>query len=62
MERTRAETEREAILAAIRFYNKRERLAELNKQLHGSMPEFMTQEDLSTLREDKKWEQQRGPG
>jgi hypothetical protein len=32
------------------------RLKALSKRLHGSLPNFMTQEDLRKTREDDKWE------
>ncbi|HZL79154.1 MAG TPA: hypothetical protein VFC17_09885 [Candidatus Limnocylindrales bacterium] len=32
------------------------RLKELNERVRGSMPNFMTQEDLRKMREDEKWE------
>ena len=32
------------------------RLKELNERMRGSMPNFMTQEDLRKMREDEKWE------
>jgi hypothetical protein len=32
------------------------RLKELSKRLRGSLPNFMTQEDLRKMREDHKWE------
>ncbi|HZF01168.1 MAG TPA: hypothetical protein VE344_04660 [Methylomirabilota bacterium] len=32
------------------------RLKELSERLRGSLPNFMTQEDLRKMREDKKWE------
>jgi len=53
---TGAKTKREAILIAVQKYNKRKRLEELAERLHGSMPDFMTQEDLKIMREDAKWE------
>lgn len=53
---TGAKTKREAILTAVQKFNKRKRLEELAKRLHGSMPNFMTQEDLKLMREDAKWE------
>lgn len=31
-------------------------LKELNERVRGSMPNFMTQEDLRKMREDEKWE------
>jgi hypothetical protein len=51
---TGAKTKREAILTAVRKFNKRKRLEELSERLHGSMPNFMTQEDLKILREEVK--------
>jgi Arc/MetJ family transcription regulator len=53
---TGAKTKREAILTAVRKFNKRKRLEVLAERLHGSMPNFMTQEDLKIMREDAKWE------
>jgi len=35
---------------------KLKRLKALNERLHGSLPNFMTQEDLKIMREDAKWE------
>jgi hypothetical protein len=32
------------------------RLKELSERLRGSLPNFMTQEDLRKMREDHKWE------
>jgi hypothetical protein len=32
------------------------RLKALSERLHGSLPNFMTQEDLRKMREDDKWE------
>jgi hypothetical protein len=41
----------------IRHVNERlKRLKELNERVRGSMPNFMTQEDLRKMREDEKWE------
>ena len=53
---TRAKTKREAILTAVQQFNRRKRLERLAERLHGSMPNFMTQEDLKRMREDVKWE------
>lgn len=53
---TGAKTKREAILTAVRKFNKRKRLEEVAERLHGSMPNFMTQADLKILREDGKSE------
>jgi hypothetical protein len=53
---TGAKTKREAIVTAVQKFNKRKRLEALAERLHGSMPGFMTQEDLKVMREDAKWE------
>jgi hypothetical protein len=37
-------------------FNRRRRLEEMAERLHGSCPNFMTQEDLQRMREDRKWE------
>ncbi len=56
MKLTGAKTKREAILTAVRKFNKRRRLEALAERLHGAMPNFMTQGDLKIMREDAKWE------
>lgn len=56
MKHTGAKTKREAIVTAVQRFNKQKRLAALSERLHGSMPHFMTQEDLKIMREDAKWE------
>jgi Arc/MetJ family transcription regulator len=53
---TGAKTKREAVVSAVEDFNRRHRLAALAKRLHGSMPNFMTQEDLKIMREDRKGE------
>ena len=50
--RTGSKTKREAILTAVQSFNRSQRLASLADRLHGSMPNFMTQEDLKIMRED----------
>jgi Arc/MetJ family transcription regulator len=55
MKFTGAKTKREAVVSAVEDFNRRHRLAALAKRLHGSMPNFMTQEDLKVMREDHKW-------
>ncbi len=52
---TGAKTKREAVVYAIKDFNKRQRLVELSKIL-GTFKDFMTQEDLKIMREDKKWQ------
>lgn len=49
---TRARTKREAILTAVERFNQLQRLAALNKRIRGSFKDFMTQADLSVIRED----------
>ena len=56
MKFTGAKTKREAVVGAVEDFNRRHRLAALAKRLRGSMPNFMTQEDLKKMREDRKWE------
>jgi len=51
---TKAKTKRDAVLQAIRDFNKRKRLSELAEIL-GTFKEFMTQDDLEKMREDRKW-------
>jgi hypothetical protein len=50
---TGAKTKREAILTAVREFNKGTRLETTAERLYGSMPDFMTQEDLKIMREEK---------
>lgn len=52
---TGAKTKRDAVVYALKDFNKRRRLAELSKIL-GTFKDFMTREDLKLMREDKKWE------
>jgi Bacterial antitoxin of type II TA system, VapB len=49
---TGARTKKDAILTAVDKFNKRKRLEALAEKLHGSMPDFMSQEDLKRMRED----------
>ncbi len=55
---TGAKTKRDAVVYAIKDFNRRRRLAELAKVL-GTFKDFMTQEDLKVMREDRKWEKQK---
>ncbi|MEW6584383.1 MAG: type II toxin-antitoxin system VapB family antitoxin [Nitrospirota bacterium] len=50
---TRAKSKRDAVVFAIKDFNRRRRLAELAKLL-GTFEDFMTQDDLKTMREDRK--------
>jgi Arc/MetJ family transcription regulator len=51
---TGAKTKREAVVTAIRDFNRRRRMAELAGML-GTFKEFMTQADLKKMREEEKW-------
>ena len=53
---TGAKTKRDAVVTAVEEFNRRRRLEEMAQRLHGSMPNFMTQQDLKTMRQDDKWE------
>ena len=53
---TGAKTKRDAVVTAMEEFNRRRRLQELAERLHGSCPEFMSQEELRRVREDRKWE------
>ncbi|MBI2821225.1 MAG: type II toxin-antitoxin system VapB family antitoxin [Acidobacteria bacterium] len=49
---TRSKTKRDAVITAIRDFNRRQRLARLTHVL-GSFEEFMTADDLKRLRQEK---------
>ncbi len=51
---TKAKTKREAVVHAIKDFNRRQRLAQLTKVL-GTFEDFMTQDDLKEMREDETW-------
>lgn len=53
---SKAPTKREAVLTALRYYNKRHRMEALVKRIRGTFKDFMTQDDLKLMREDEKWE------
>lgn len=48
---TGAKTKRDAVVFAIKDFNKRKKLAELARML-GTFKDFMTQDDLKNMRED----------
>ena len=50
---TGAKTKREAVVYAIKDFNRRQRLAELAK-IFGTFEDFMSQDDLKKMREDEK--------
>ena len=51
---TGAKTKRDAVVHAVKDFNRRRKLAELAKAL-GTFKDFMTLEDLHGMREDNKW-------
>lgn len=55
---TGAKTKRNAVVLALKDFNRRRRLSELARVL-GTFKDFMTQEDLKKMREDKKWEKRK---
>lgn len=55
---TGAKTKRDAVVYALKDFNRRRRLAKLAKML-GTFKDFMTQEELKTMREDKRWEKKK---
>lgn len=56
MRHTGAKTKRDAVVTAMDEFNRRRRLESMAERLHGSCPNFMTQEDLQRLRKDRTWE------
>ena len=53
MRNTGADTKRDAILTAIRKFNRRIELEEINRSLKGQYPDFMSREELMKLRKMK---------
>jgi Arc/MetJ family transcription regulator len=53
MKHTGAKTKRDAVVTAMDEFNRRRRLEAMAERLHGSCPNFMTQEDLRHMREDR---------
>jgi Arc/MetJ family transcription regulator len=56
---TGAKTKRDAVVTAVEEFNRRHRLEKMAERLHGSCPDFMSQEDLKRMRQDHKWEAKR---
>ncbi len=52
MKYTKAKTKREAVVYALKDFNRRKRLARLSKVL-GTFEDFMTQDELMEIREDE---------
>jgi Arc/MetJ family transcription regulator len=52
---TGAKTKREAVVTTMEKCNRLQRLRELNGRIKGTFVDFMSQEDLKTMREDAKW-------
>ncbi|MBI5195446.1 MAG: type II toxin-antitoxin system VapB family antitoxin [Nitrospirae bacterium] len=55
---TGAKTKRDAVVYAIKDFNRRHKLTELAKML-GTFKDFMSRDDLSAMREDKKWQKRK---
>jgi Arc/MetJ family transcription regulator len=55
MKFTGAKTKRGAVVTAMERFNRLQRLRELNAKVKGTFVDFMTQEDLKVMREDRKW-------
>jgi hypothetical protein len=55
MEYTGARNKREAVLHAIKDFNRRRRLEKLSGIL-GTFKEFMSRKELEVMREDEKWQ------
>jgi Arc/MetJ family transcription regulator len=51
MKFTGAKSKREAVVTAVEQYNRLQRLAALNARVRGQFRDFMTQEDLKSMRE-----------
>jgi Arc/MetJ family transcription regulator len=58
MKYTKAKTKREAVVYAIKDFNRRKRLAQLSKVL-GTFEDFMTQDELKEMRTDKTWKKKK---
>lgn len=54
MKYTGARTKKDAVVFALKDFNKRQRLTRLAKVL-GTFDDFMTQNDLKIMRQDEKW-------
>lgn len=55
MEHTGAKTKRDAVVAAVEEFNRAKRLKDLAERLHGSCPNFMSQDELQQMRGHDKW-------
>jgi hypothetical protein len=53
---TGAKSKRDAIVTAVEEFNRRRRLEQLDERLHGSCPDFLTQQDLNRMRQNFKQE------
>ncbi len=54
MKYTRAKTKREAVVYAIKDFNRRKRLSRLAKVL-GTFEDFMNRDELKEMRENETW-------
>jgi len=55
---TGAKTKRDAVVFAIKDFNRRQRLSKVAEIL-GTFKEFMTQDDLKEIREDDTWNKEK---
>ena len=53
-----AKTKKDAIVQAVREFNRRHRLAALSDML-GTFEDFMSQEELKEMRKDRSWEKKK---
>ena len=53
-----AKTKKDAIVQAVRDFNRRHRLAALSGML-GTFKDFMSREDLKEMRQDRLWEKKK---
>ena len=56
---TGAKTKKDAVVHALKDFNRRQRLAKLAQML-GTFEDFMTQDELEAMREDEKWDRETG--
>jgi len=52
----RVKSKDEAVVIAVREFNRRRRLSGLAARLKGSLPGYMSQTELKAMREDARWE------
>ncbi len=55
MKYTGAKTKKDAVVFALKDFNRKQRLVHLAQML-GTFEDFMTQDELKIMREDEKWD------